>query len=90
MSESDPLAALKVAFLERAAREAEALEQALAVRDMAAVETLAHGLAGAAGMFGFAAISRDAFAVDGVFAAGALPDDNQVRTLIATIRSTYS
>ena len=84
---SDPLAPLRARFRERARQDARGLEAALAGEpaDFAAIESIAHGLAGMAGMFGHAGLAAAALALDGEFAAGRTPSTEAVRALIATI-----
>lgn len=68
----DPqFAALVERFRERAADEAQGIRAALADGNAAEVRALAHSLAGAAGTFGFAAISELARPLDEAAGAGA-------------------
>ena len=84
------MAPLRARFLARAATEADALQQALDKGDAATLETLVHGLAGSAGLFGFQAIGEAAVRIDTVFAEGRAPDPDHVRDLIARVRAAYS
>lgn len=83
----DPLAPLRARFQARAAIEAAALAQALAAGEAAEVERIAHGLAGAAGLFGFADVGAAAIAVDQAFAAGRPIDAAKVNRLIKTLQA---
>jgi HPt (histidine-containing phosphotransfer) domain-containing protein len=83
---SDPLAPLKLRFRDRARADAEALEAALAGADQGRIEALVHGLAGAAGLFGFADIGALARRIDTRFAEGEIPSPAEVEGLIAAIR----
>jgi len=80
------LAQLAARFIDGARADAVAMEQALAEGDMARIERLAHGVAGAAGIFGLTEIGAAALAIDDRFAAGERPDRAQVETLVALIR----
>lgn len=84
---SNPLGPLRARFRDRARQDARALETALAGEavDYAAIEGIAHGLAGMAGLFGHAELSAVSMAMDGEFAAGRRPSPEAVRRLIATI-----
>jgi len=83
----DPLAPLRIRFRARAAEEATALAEALAGGDAAGIERIAHGLAGAAGLFGFADVGAAAVAVDQDFAVGRLIDAGRVERLIGTLKA---
>lgn len=83
---ADSLAELRGRFCERARGDADALEIALAASDAERIEALAHGLAGAAGLFGFTEIGQMAKAIDGRFAEGETPAPAQIQALIGTIR----
>lgn len=83
----DPLAPLRARFQARAAIEAAALAEALAAGEAAEVERIAHGLAGAAGLFGFADVGAAAIAVDQAFAAGRPIDAAKVDRLIETLQA---
>ena len=82
----DPLAALRLRFRARALADADALAIALGQSDDKQIEALSHGLAGAAGLFGFNEIGRQAKDIDGRFAAGDHPEKSDVEALIAAIR----
>ena len=82
----DPLAALRVRFRTRALSDADDLAAALQQSDDAQIEALAHGLAGAAGLFGFTAIGGQAKEIDRQFAEGERPSRTEVEALIASIR----
>lgn len=89
----DPLAPLRPRFCERARGDADALEAALAETDHVRIEALAHGLAGAAGLFGFTDMGGLAKRIDGKFAEGETPGREEIEALIAAIRrdtATYS
>ena len=83
---NDPLAALRLRFKARALADADALATALGQSDARQIEAVTHGLAGAAGLFGFNEIGRQAKAIDGRFAAGGHPANSDVEALIAAIR----
>lgn len=83
---ADPLAPLKLRFRDRARADAEALAVALAEADHDRIETLVHGLAGTAGLFGFADIGALARTIDTRFAEGAPPSPAEIEGLIAAIR----
>lgn len=82
----DPLAALRLRFKARALSDADGLTTALQQSNDEQIEGLAHGLAGAAGLFGFNAIGEQAKEIDRQFAEGERPARTQVEALIATIR----
>ena len=90
MTDDDPLAALRARFAERALADADALSEALETGPGDDIESRVHGLAGSAGVFGFADISRAAGEIDALFARGEAPPDAAIRSLIALIRTTYS
>ena len=85
MSE-DPLEPLRVRFRKRAGVESQELADALARGDMPTVERLAHGLAGVAGLFGYADIGALALEIDGDFARGEAPPTDTVQALIAALK----
>ena len=60
----DRMAGLRLRFIDRAARDRGAVEAALAQEDRSSLRHLAHGLAGTAGIFGFAAIGQAAQQVE--------------------------
>ncbi|MBD7941585.1 Hpt domain-containing protein [Brevundimonas guildfordensis] len=82
----DPLEPLRLRFRERAGADSLALADALARADAPEIERLAHGLAGAAGLFGFVEVGDLAMQIDQGFAAGKTPPDDQVRALIVALR----
>lgn len=82
----DPLAEIRKRFRHRALADAEALSDALKARDFEAIEMVSHGLAGAAGLFGFTGIGDAAKAMDQQFAEGRPPSPAEIEALIATIR----
>ena len=82
----DTLDAIRQRFRERALADADALSEALRTGDRAQIEALAHGLAGAAGIFGFTEIGGLAKAVDQRFADGDTPSPAETEALIAVIR----
>ena len=79
---TDPLAPLRERFRKRATDDLARL-RALMTGDLAASElrTLAHNMAGAAGTFGYAALSEAAMAVDDRYVAGGTPDAAQLALL---------
>ncbi len=79
---NDPLAPLRERFRKRAADDLVRL-RVLAAGDPASNELrmLAHNMAGAAGTFGYAALSEAAMAVDDRYAAGDAPDAGQLALL---------
>jgi HPt (histidine-containing phosphotransfer) domain-containing protein len=83
------LDALKVRFRERAAADAVTIEAAMAGGEngVDGLEPLIHGLAGAAGIFGHAAISEAALALDARFAEGRRPSPDELAALVETIRA---
>ncbi|TFW13991.1 Hpt domain-containing protein [Brevundimonas intermedia] len=83
----DPLAKLRDQFRKKAKEEALAIRLAWAkgAEGLQDVEHLAHGLAGAAGIFGFVEIGAAALAVDGRFAAGEVPREEEVDALVSAI-----
>lgn len=82
----DPMEALRLRFCARALEEADQLETALAVNDRAATESLAHSLAGTAGLFGYTEIGEAAMTVDRAFAQGDTGAPEAVTALIKAIR----
>ncbi|MFN3877337.1 MAG: Hpt domain-containing protein [Brevundimonas sp.] len=83
----DPLAELRDRFRKKAKEEASAIRLAWArgAEGLQDVEHLAHGLAGAAGIFGFVEVGAAAVAVDGRFAAGEVPREEEVDALVSAI-----
>lgn len=64
MSAPDAMEALKRRFRQRAHADRESIGQAFARKDRSALLKLAHGLSGAAGIFGYAEISARAALVE--------------------------
>lgn len=83
----DPLAKLRDQFRKKAKEEASAISLAWArgAEGLQEVEHLAHGLAGAAGIFGFVDVGAAALAVDGRFATDQVPDQKEIDALLAAI-----
>lgn len=79
---TDPLAPLRERFRKRAADDLARL-RVLMMGDPRAAElrTLAHNMAGAAGTFGYAALSDAAMAIDDRYVAGQAPDAAQLALL---------
>lgn len=69
------MAQLRLRFIVRAREERIRLTEALESGDTALVKTLAHGLSGSAGVFGFPAISAEAAAVEDAIDEGADGED---------------
>ncbi len=65
------MAALRERFRVRAATDGERIAAALSARDLDTVRTLAHGLSGSGGVFGYPQVSMDAQAVEEAIDAGA-------------------
>lgn len=89
---TDIMAELRARFLERCAGDLERIA-ALRDRDALAAEEmqgLVHGLAGAAGTFGFPGISAAAGACDDAFAGGGAPDRAMVERLVMTINEALA
>jgi HPt (histidine-containing phosphotransfer) domain-containing protein len=84
---SDPLEALRQRFVERARADADVLEQALLQGERLEMERLVHGLAGAAGLFGYRALSEQAVSLDAQFARRDPPDEAMLRDLIRAARA---
>ncbi|WP_313444846.1 Hpt domain-containing protein [Brevundimonas sp.] len=83
----DPLAELRDRFRKKAKEEASAIRLAWGrgAEGLQDVEHLAHGLAGAAGIFGFVEVGAAALAVDGRFVAGEVPREDEIDALVAAI-----
>lgn len=77
---------LRRRFRARALEEADQLQAALATNDRAALERVAHGLAGTAGLFGYRAIGEAAAAVDAAFARSDPDAPDAAPALIEAIR----
>jgi HPt (histidine-containing phosphotransfer) domain-containing protein len=84
---SDPLAALRGDFVIRARADRADLIAALTAGDLTRIERLAHGLAGSAGIFGYAEASAAALAVDDGFASGRGLDVAAADKLIAALNA---
>ncbi len=84
----EKLEALRARFVQRAAVDAEAIVERAAAGDWAAVRDVSHGLAGRAGMFGFAALSDAGLSPQGIAALSQVVAyvSYQLR-LIATLRA---
>ncbi len=82
----DPLAAIRLRFKDRALADADALTMALAAGNTEQIEALTHGLAGAAGIFGFTGIGTLAKALDQQFSEHQAPSTGQIEALVAEIR----
>lgn len=83
---ADPMEALRQRFRVRALGEAAQLEAAMAANDEAALEWLAHGLAGTAGLFGYRKVGEAAAAMDSAFARGDPDAPDRTSALIEAIR----
>jgi len=70
----EKLEALRARFVQRAAVDADAIAERATAGDWAAVRDVSHGLAGRAGMFGFAALSDAAKDLEDAVDAGADAD----------------
>ncbi|MNV43636.1 Hpt domain protein [compost metagenome] len=81
----DPLEPLRARFRERAGADGLALANALARGDAAEIERLAHGLAGAAGLFGYAEVGSMALQIDERFARGASFSVDRVQALVVAL-----
>lgn len=83
----DPMEALRLRFVKRAWADADVLEQALLQGERAEMERVVHGFAGAAGVFGYQALSEQAAALDARFARRDPPDEDGLRDLIRAARA---
>jgi HPt (histidine-containing phosphotransfer) domain-containing protein len=81
----DPLEPLRARFRERAQADRLVLADALARGDAAAIERLAHGLAGAAGMFGYAEVGGLALQIVDGFARGGAFSVERVQALVEAL-----
>ena len=88
MTPADPLAPLRARFAAKAADEA-ALLRRFQHGEVPAEETerAIHGLAGAAGLFGFGTVSDFARALDARFATGSPPRSDELTPLIEALES---
>jgi HPt (histidine-containing phosphotransfer) domain-containing protein len=71
---TDPLAPLRDRFRTRTAEDLIRLRALLAAGDADELRRLAHGIAGAAGTFGFPKLSEAAILIDDDYVAGRTPD----------------
>ncbi len=62
--------ALRARFVERARAEADQIEQHASGKNWGEVRSIAHGIAGRAGMFGFSALSDEARILDNAIDEG--------------------
>ncbi len=83
-AEADPLAELRRRFLVRAAED---LEQLRSAADLAEVQELVHRLSGAAGVFGFAALSEAARVVDDALMAAVAPPEGAREALVSSLEA---
>lgn len=89
---NDVLAGLEARFLDRCVGDLQRLDHLLE-RDVLngdEMQVLVHGLAGAAGTFGFPEISAAAGECDDAFAQGRAPDRAKVEQLAATMRTALA
>lgn len=84
---NDALEALRARFRERARADADKISRAIYDGDYEVLEQVVHGLAGAAGLFGYPALSEYALAIDAEFEAGNKPSDEALNRLIEIIRA---
>jgi HPt (histidine-containing phosphotransfer) domain-containing protein len=71
---TDPLAPLRERFRLRSAEDVARLRSLLEAGDAGALRRLVHGIAGAAGTFGFPSLSEAAILIDDDYAAGHRPE----------------
>lgn len=71
---TDPLAPLRGKFRARSAEDLARLRTLLKANDHAELRRLAHGVAGAAGTFGFPALSEAAIVIDDAYTAERTPE----------------
>ncbi len=71
---TDPLAPLREKFRARSAEDLTRLRTLLKAADASELRRLVHSVAGAAGTFGFPALSAAAIAIDDDYAAGREPE----------------
>lgn len=83
------MAALRRRFLEQAIADADAIERHAAADAWLAVRDLSHGIAGRAGMFGFASLTDDARCLEESIDAGAGKRrlHEMTTALVSTLRS---
>jgi HPt (histidine-containing phosphotransfer) domain-containing protein len=70
---TDPLAPLREKFRLRSVDDLARLKTLLEAKDEVELRRLAHGIAGAAGTFGFPALSEAAVVIDDAYMAGRTP-----------------
>lgn len=87
---SDPLAALRTRFVARAADDLATLRTLSAVDDGPQMQALTHRLAGTAGTFGFAEVSRLAGRVDEALHEGRAPPPETYAALLAALAAITS
>lgn len=85
---ADPLAPLRARFAGKAGEEAAVLK-GYGSGDLTATEAehIVHGLAGAAGLFGFSELSSLARGIDERFAAGQPPTSSELQPLIDVLET---
>lgn len=83
---TDKMELLRQRYRGYALEEADQLESALAERDLAGIERIAHSLAGMAGLFGYSRVGAAAGAIDRAFARGDPDAHRSCQGLIAMIR----
>jgi HPt (histidine-containing phosphotransfer) domain-containing protein len=71
---TDPLAPLRERFRARSAEDLVRLQALLEAADARELRRLVHGIAGAAGTFGFPALSKAAIVIDDAYVSGLTPD----------------
>ena len=84
----DPLAPLRARFADKAGEEAAVLK-GYAAGDLTATEAehIVHGLAGAAGLFGYLELSSLARLIDERFAAGSPPTPSELQPLVEALET---
>lgn len=73
------MAELRARFLTRASEDAARIEEALGAGDLVTVRSLAHGLSGTAGIFGFSEVGASAQVVEEAIDAGT--DKGEIRVM---------
>ena len=86
MTQDEQMAGLRARFLERLEEDRARLEAAIAAGDEAVIRALVHRISGAAGMFGYAALSDRAAEVEEALDEGA-DVEALVDRLLAEIRA---
>ncbi|WP_409020874.1 Hpt domain-containing protein [Brevundimonas vesicularis] len=84
---NDALNVLKARFSKRILADADEIVQAMREGDYATLERVIHGLAGAAGLFGYSALSASALAIDAEFGSGNKPSNESFIRLVDLIRA---